>query len=155
MRALLLSLTLFAVLPAQAQLAVTPELDHGSMLYSSDARLAANKRLVYDFWREVLEAHQLDRAPHYLHVDYLQHNPNVPTGLAGFQEAFAGAAPLPVQERIKAPLVAIVAERDLVMLSFVSARKDGAGQPYTTTWFDLFRVENGKIVEHWDGALKR
>lgn len=155
MRALLLSLSLFATLPAQAQLTVTPELDHGAMLFSTDARLAANKRLVYDFWREVLEAHQLDRAPHYLHVDYQQHNPNVATGLAGFQDAFAGATPQPVQERIKAPLVAIVAERDLVMLSFVATRKDAAGAAYTTTWFDLFRVEGGKITEHWDGALKR
>lgn len=25
---------------------------------------------------------------------------------------------------------------------------------YTTTWFDMFRIEEGKIAEHWDSALK-
>jgi len=26
---------------------------------------------------------------------------------------------------------------------------------YTTTWFDMFRIEGGKIAEHWDGAQKQ
>ena len=140
---------------AHAELPVVADPDHAALLASPDAQLAANKRLVYDFWREVFEAGQLDRAPHYLHPDYKQHNPMVPTGLAGFQKAFAGAVAKPVQERMQAPLVTMVAERDLVMLSFIAQRKDGAGQPYTTTWFDLFRVQDGRITEHWDGALKR
>jgi predicted SnoaL-like aldol condensation-catalyzing enzyme len=28
------------------------------------------------------------------------------------------------------------------------------GQKYTSTWFDMFRIENGKIAEHWDPATK-
>jgi len=32
--------------------------------------------------------------------------------------------------------------------------KDKDGKPYTTTWFDMFRIANGKIVEHWDIARK-
>jgi predicted SnoaL-like aldol condensation-catalyzing enzyme len=28
------------------------------------------------------------------------------------------------------------------------------GQTYTTTWFDMFRVADGKIVEHWDYGTK-
>ena len=41
-------------------------------------------------------------------------------------------------------------------LSFVDERKDpkDAAKKYTTTWFDMFRVENGKIAEHWDPASK-
>ena len=35
---------------------------------------------------------------------------------------------------------------------FVSGTADG--KPYTTTWFDMYRIANGKIVEHWDSALK-
>ena len=38
--------------------------------------------------------------------------------------------------------------------SLVSELKDKDGKPYTTTWFDMYRIANGKIVEHWDSALK-
>jgi predicted SnoaL-like aldol condensation-catalyzing enzyme len=57
---------------------------------------------------------------------------------------------------IKASVVAIVAEGDLVMLSFVREMPDPVdkSKKYTTTWFDLFRIENGKIAEHWDSAEK-
>jgi predicted SnoaL-like aldol condensation-catalyzing enzyme len=42
------------------------------------------------------------------------------------------------------------------MLSFVREMTDPAekSKRYTTTWFDLFRIENGKIAEHWDCAQK-
>ena len=58
---------------------------------------------------------------------------------------------------MKAPLVAITAEGDLVILSFVREHADpkDPAQKYTTTWFDMFRIENGKIAEHWDPATKR
>ncbi|MBH9579217.1 nuclear transport factor 2 family protein [Inhella proteolytica] len=155
MRLAALALAALLSTPAWAELPVVANPDHEAMLASADPQLAANKRLVYDFWREVFEARQLERAPQYLHPDYRQHNPMVPTGLAGFQKAFAGATPKPVQTRVQSPLVAVVAEGDLVVLSFVATRQDAEGKPYTTTWFDQFRVRDGKITEHWDPALKR
>ena len=59
--------------------------------------------------------------------------------------------------QVKAPLVAIVAEGDIVVLSFVRESPDpkDATKKYTTTWFDMFRLEGGKIAEHWDGAQKQ
>jgi predicted SnoaL-like aldol condensation-catalyzing enzyme len=115
--------------------------------------LAANKLLVYDFWREVFEAGHMELASKYMTESYVQHNPNVPTGRAAFVAFFSKfSKPKPIQSRVKAPLVSIVAEGDLVVLSFVADRKDpkDATKKYTTTWFDMFRVENGKIAEHWD-----
>jgi predicted SnoaL-like aldol condensation-catalyzing enzyme len=138
---------------ALAQLPVRANLNQTQLLASPDPRLAANKRLVYDFWREVFEAGHMELAGKYMAESYMQHNPNVPTGRAAFVAFFSKLSkPKPIEPRVKAPLVSIVAERDLVVLSFVSERKDpeDAAKKYTTTWFDMFRVENGKIAEHWD-----
>ena len=145
-------------LPAMAQIAVTPAADQAALLTSPDPKLALNKRLVYDFWREVFEAGHLELAEKYMAESYIQHNPNVPTGRAAFVEFFSRfKKPQAIQPKVGAPLVAIVAEGDLVVLSFVRAAADpkSPDQRPTTTWFDMFRIENGKIAEHWDPAPKQ
>lgn len=142
---------------ANAQVPVSATTNQQAFLVSSDAKLSTNKRLVYDFWREVLEGGHLDAVHKYMAEDYIQHNPNVPTGRAGFVEFFGKfAKPKPILDHIKAPLISIVAEGDLVVLSFVQERSDpkDSTKKYTTTWFDMFRLENGQIVEHWDAATK-
>ena len=155
---LALSLLLAAPLSTLAQVPVTAGADQAQMLASADAKLAANKRLVYDFWREVFEGGHMELVDKYLAESYIQHNPMVPTGRAAFVELFGKRAkPVAIEPRVKSPLVAITAEGDLVVLSFVREYDDpkDATKKYTTTWFDMFRIENGKIAEHWDSALKR
>jgi len=142
----------------EAQVAVVPAASQEALLASADAGLAANKRLVYDFWREVYEAGHMELAAKYMAEGYIQHNPNVPTGRAAFVDFFAkNATPQPIEAGIKAPLVAILAEGDLVVLAFVREAADpkDPARKYTTTWFDMFRIENGKIAEHWDAATRR
>ena len=153
------SLVLAFVLPvaAHAQLAVVPQPNHELLLASSNAQLAANKRLVYDFWREVFEGGHMELADKYMAESYIQHNPNVATGRAAFVEAFSKRVkPQAIEARIKAALVAITADGDLVVLSFVREGVDpkDPSRKYTTTWFDMFRIESGKIAEHWDPAVK-
>lgn len=140
---------------AQAQLPVEVHRRPHELLPSADAQLTANKKLVFDFWREVLQAHHVDRAPEYLADAYIQHNPNVATGRAAFVDFFGRFPPEPIKNTID-DLVSIVAERDLVVLAFRRELPDLAreGQTYTTTWFDMFRVTDGKIVEHWDYGTK-
>jgi predicted SnoaL-like aldol condensation-catalyzing enzyme len=143
---------------ALAQVAVTAAPDQQALLASADPRLAANKHLVYDFWREVFEGGHMELADKYMAESYIQHNPNVPTGRAAFVEFFAKfRKPAPVEERIKAPVVAIVAEGNYVVLAFAREHADpkDAAKKYTTTWFDMFRIENGKIAEHWDPAQRQ
>lgn len=56
---------------ACAQVAVTPQPNHELLLASADTRLAANKRLVYDFWREVFEGGHMELAEKYLAEGYI------------------------------------------------------------------------------------
>lgn len=155
---LVLSLGLVSSNHANAQLAVTAQHDHQQLLRSNDPQLQANKKLVYDFWREVFEAGHMELAEKYLTEDYQQHNPNVSTGRAAFVDLLSRIRkPNEIAPRIKMPLVSIIAERDLVTLVSVAQHRDPKDQSktYTSTWFDMFRIENGKIAEHWDPDTKQ
>ena len=160
MKQLLLSIVIIAGLSANsifAQLPVVPLANQKTLLQSSDPKLAANKKLVYDCWREILEGGHLEFVDKYLAETYMQHNPNVATGRKGFVELFSKfAKPQPIVDTIKGPVVAIIAEGDLVMISFIREMPDpkDSTKKYTTTWFDMFRIENGKLAEHWDSAEK-
>ena len=147
-----------ACAPLFAALPVVPGKDQAAMLKSKDKKLAANKKLVYDFFRIVLRGYRLEEADKYMAVDYMQHNPNAETGIAGFKTYFNAIKPnpLPPVPETLSDLVAIQAEGDYVTLSFVREYDDPSapGKKYTTTWFDMLRVVNGKLVEHWDSATK-
>jgi predicted SnoaL-like aldol condensation-catalyzing enzyme len=146
----LLSAPLFAALP------VVPGKDQTAMLKSNDPKLAANKKVAYDFYRIVLRGLRLDQADKYMRVDYIQHNPNADTGMAGFKAYFEKlGGPKPIPDTLP-DLVAIQAEGDFVTLSLVREYDDPShpGQKYTSTWFDMFRIQDGKIAEHWDNATK-
>jgi len=155
---LLVAFALCIPLLVHAQVPVQASGDHEQLLASPEPRLAANKRLVYDFWREVFEGGHMELADKYMAESYIQHNPNVPTGRKAFVDFFSKfAKPKPIEPRVKAPLVAVTAEGNLVILSFVRELPDpkDASKKYTTTWFDMFRIEDGKIAEHWDAAPKQ
>jgi predicted SnoaL-like aldol condensation-catalyzing enzyme len=134
---------------------VVPAKDQQALLKSSDPQLAANKKLVFDMWRTFLSAHHIDEADKFLAPEYHQHNPNATTGLDGVKAYFRAqnTPPTAIPDHIEG-LVSLVAERDLVVVSLVRNMKDKEGKEYTSTWFDMFRIANGKIVEHWDTALK-
>ncbi|MFV3368823.1 ester cyclase [Pseudomonas sp. NY15435] len=147
----------FASGAARAQIPVQANPNHEELLASDDSRLAANKRLVYDFFREVIEGGHLELAEKYLAESYIQHNPTVPTGRAGFVEVFSKfAKPKTIEAKMKSPVVSIIAEGNLVVMSFVKEYNDPADptKKYTTTWFDMLRIEDGKLAEHWDGMQK-
>ena len=151
-----LFIAVFAV-NSYAQLPVKPLAPQSRLLKSSNKTLQRNKKFVYDMWREFLEGGHLELAEKYFAEDYKQHNPNAGTGRKALVEFFSKfSKPQAIADSIKAPVVAIVAEGDLVTLSFVRELPDPTDKSttYTTTWFDMFRIENGKIAEHWDSAEK-
>jgi predicted SnoaL-like aldol condensation-catalyzing enzyme len=118
-----------------------------ALLASSDPALAANKRLVHAAWRTAVDRGLEAMAQGYLADGYLEHNANAGPMPRAFI-ARAGEMPL------GGPLVAMVAQGDLVVLvqALEHPHPFREGERYTTTWFDMFRIEGGKIVEHWDAA---
>lgn len=139
---------------SQAQVPPVPATDQLAMLASPDPKLARNKKLVFDFWRIVYEGGHIEQAPKYMAEGYIQHNPNVKSGRAAFMELFSTTRPpKPIAPRMRMPVITIMAERDLVMVSHVRKVRDRANPEhiYSITWFDVFRIDDqGLIAEHWD-----
>jgi predicted SnoaL-like aldol condensation-catalyzing enzyme len=114
---------------------------------SMTAQEQANLRLALDWWREVLEARHLELSSKYQADGYIQHNINVPTGRQGFVDFFspvfakAGPPVTPIPAKMAHPPVIQVAKGQFVVLVWEHG-------------YDMLRVENGKIQEHWDYAVK-
>lgn len=145
--------------PAPTAPAVTGEMTREgqlALLAHSDPKLAANKRLVWDMWRTLLNGYHIDRAGEFIHADYIQHNPMANTGLAGMQGFFRALnrAPREIPEAIPEGVVSVMAEGDLVTIAFPRAGTDSCGRQFVSTWFDMFRIRDGLIVEHWDPATR-
>jgi len=142
----------------ETTMAATPPLvpaDHAPLLASTDPRLAANKRLVYDMYRIVLQAGLADRAGEFIRQDYIQHNPMAAQGLAGVQEYIRNTRPeRDILDKLELPMINIMAEGDYVTIAFVRPETGPDGATYYSTWFDMFRIQDGRIAEHWDPMLK-
>lgn len=154
----LLVLTAAPAVSQEQQMTATPPpvaQDHDALLASPDPKLAANKRLVYEMYRIVLQGGHAGRAGEFIREDYVQHNPNAGQGLAGVQDYIRKTRPeRPLEDRLNLPLINLIAEGDYVMTAFLRPEKDANGETYYSTWFDLYRIEDGKIAEHWDPMLK-
>jgi len=132
--------------------------DYDKVTFDLSAQEKKNLEIATVEFKDILQYGHVELAEKVMAPTYIQHNPNVPTGRAAFVDFFSKfAKPKPIEPRVKAPLVAVVGDGDLVVLSFVREASDpkDAAKKYTTTWFDMFRVENGKIAEHWDASPKQ
>ena len=126
------------------------------MIYNDDPQLFANKRLAFDVWRHIPEAGREELAELYLDPIYIQHNSNAATGRDGFKEYFSMRPDSAIETTLEDPLVAIVAEGDLVV-QVLQEERPHPNKPreiYYVAWFDMFRMKDGRIIEHWDTASK-
>lgn len=112
----------------------------------SDLELTGeNKALVEGFVADVLQGAAPERITDYISPElYLQHNPMVGDGLSGLGAALTAMADAG-QAMAYTETHFVVAEGN-----FVFAASEGTIGETPTAFFDLFRVESGKIVEHWD-----
>lgn len=148
------------VMQAQAQEAVVEAADKEALFTSDDPQLHANKQVVYRIMRDLLEANHWDLADELLTERYLQHNPNVPSGrdtVVNFFTQVLKVQPSPIPEKLQTPVVFVSAEGDLVTVATVRTEPDpkDPSKTYTTTWYDTWRILDGKADEHWDSAVKQ
>ncbi len=99
----------------RAQAPVTGSADPESLFTSPDPKLHANKQVVLHIVRDLLEANHWDQADKYLTKEYIQHNPNVASGLEPVMKFFGGRKPTPIPDRRswKTKVVSVTAEGDL------------------------------------------
>ncbi|MDO6808956.1 nuclear transport factor 2 family protein [Zobellia galactanivorans] len=105
----------------------------------------ANKTLVRNFITDILINGNMDKIGNYFEGDqYIQHNPNIADGLSGLGSALAAMAEQGVTMEFS------VIHKVLGQGNFVLSISEGHFGGAHTSYYDLFRVENGKIAEHWD-----
>ena len=109
------------------------------------ADLEANKKVVVDFYEKALNQKDFDAAAKYFGPRYTQHNPTGADGPQGLKNLVTFLKEKFPQSHNE--IKRVIAEGDLVVLHVHSVREPGTrGRAIV----DIFEVENGKIVEHWD-----
>ena len=141
-------------LPAFAQDPVKAAADVDALFHDKNKKLDAMKQTAYHIEKELLQCNYWDQADKWLTQRYIQHNPNAGNGLAGVVKFFSTRKKTDTCDKLTAPVVAVLADGDVVTVVTVANRKDAKGEAYTTTWFDMWRIMDGKADEHWDPATK-
>ena len=111
----------------------------------STATLEANKKVAVGFYQAAINDKDFAAASRFLGPGYKQHNPTAQDGADGLK-AFIDflKSKFPAQ---KGDIRQVIAENDKVVLHVHSTRGDGTpGRAIV----DIFRIANGKVVEHWD-----
>jgi len=133
----------------------------GAMLAQNVGKLSPQEQKNQDVatkeMKDILQYGHIELAEQYIAPIYIQHNPNVPTGRDGFLKFFGPRAkPEPIKDEWKNKPALILTSGDLVFYLFDRTAKDPAdpSKTYNYNWFDMVRVDNGQIQEHWDTAKK-
>lgn len=117
-----------------------------------------NKKMVELLCNTVFRGHDFSRLDELMRDDYIQHNAGVPAGKAGFRQFFE--ATFKAIPDFSYTVKQIIAEGDIVMMfSTTSGTHTGdwiefpaTGNRLSFDVVDIFRIQDGKIAEHWDVA---
>ena len=139
---------------ASPQQPVMPAAAVDALFRDSNVKLNRNKQVAYHIEKDLLQCNHWDEADRWLTERYIQHNPLVSSGRAAVVQFFANRPTSATCDKLDAPVVAVLADGDLVTVVTVANRKDSKGECYTTTWFDMWRIVAGKADEHWDAMVK-
>lgn len=104
-----------------------------------------NRELVKNFLYDVMQGNNSDKTPDYFDGDtYIQHNTGIADGLSGLGTALEALGKQGIS------MVYDKVHQVLAQGNFVLAVSEGTFGGAATSYYDLWRVENGKIAEHWD-----
>ena len=104
-----------------------------------------NREVVKNFLHDVMMGKAPEKTPDYFdNGKYIQHNTGIADGLDGLGAALAALAEQGIQ-MIYDKVHQVLAQGDMVL-----AVSEGTFGGAPTSYYDLWRVENGKIAEHWD-----
>ncbi len=113
---------------------------------AADAKqMEENKKTVAAFYDAVLNRKDFDAASKYLGNRYTQHNPTAadgPEGLKAFVAFLKDKFP-----NNRSEIKRIFADGDYVIVHVHAVREPGTRG---NAIIDIFKLENGKVVEHWD-----
>lgn len=109
-----------------------------------------NRDLVVRFYTDVLLGGDLDQAGKYLRPDYIQHNPRVGQGLAGFVAYFGKLKQSLAARnaRSRGEVTMAFSDGEFVTIHQTTVVEGGVSASFRA--IDIFRIENGMIAEHWD-----
>ena len=108
-----------------------------------------NKTLIKNMLKDIFMGGDPNKITDYISTEkYNQHNPAVKDGLAGLGEALKALANAGMP---------MVYEKNHIILgegNFVLSVSEGIFLKEKVAFYDIFRIENGKVVEHWDTIEK-
>ena len=117
----------------------------GTMEITDLDKTEENRELVKNFLYDVMQGNNLDKTPDYFDGDnYIQHNSGIADGVSGLNAALGALAEQGIS------MVYDDVHMVLAQGNFVLAVSEGTFGGTPTSYYDLWRVENGKIAEHWD-----
>lgn len=117
----------------------------GTMAITDLDKTEENRKLVKNFLYDVMQGNHPEKTPDYFDGDtYIQHNTGIADGLSGLGAALAALAQQGIQ------MIYTTVHQVLAQGNFVLAVSEGTFGGAPTAYYDLWRVENGKIAEHWD-----
>lgn len=133
-----------AIQPWESQTANGNTMIDGPAIISSLDQTEANKALAVSIIEDVLMGQNPGNIANYIAEDYIQHNPGIDNGLAGIQAAVEYLTSINNMFQYNT-IHKVIGEGD-----FVLTISEGQWNGTSNAFYDLFRMENGKAVEHWD-----
>lgn len=112
------------------------------------SQVEKNKQIAITAYQRIFGDLDVTGVDEYISKDFLQHNPTTPDGPEGVKVLVQMLTSQGVPKQ-KIVFKHVVADGDIV---FLHSRYEMAGKEWR--FIDIYRIENGKLAEHWDAMMQ-